>query len=113
MSSEYALLRHTVEAVEKRTEAAHGSIEAINGRLFSLDLQTRKLTKLMHDALEYMQTLQTEMLRSLHASEEAMAQTRKVVDVMAVQQGRLLQEVAELQRVADETQGFETAESIP
>lgn len=113
MSSEYALLRYTVETVEKRAEAAHGSIEAINGRIFSLENQTRKLTKLMADALEYMQTLQTEMLRSLHTSEEAMMQTRKVVDVMAIQQGRLLQEVAELQRVADQTQGFETAELIP
>lgn len=99
MTSEYdalVTLRYDVSVVEKRAEAAHGRVDAFVGRLHSLEEQQTKLTRIVSDVLAHSQTLQTELLRSLHATEESLAALRRTTDVMAEQQGRLLREVAEL-----------------
>jgi methyl-accepting chemotaxis protein len=96
MSSEYFELRYLVEQVEKRAEGAHGRIDSINGRLANFDSQVSKLTRLMQDALEYMQSLQKEFLRSIHQSEENTAAIKRIVEMMDERQGRILHELASL-----------------
>lgn len=98
MTAALADLRHTVEQLERRFAGLEGRLDSLNGRLFSSEERVTKLTDLTKHVLEFSGDQLAELRRSLDANEEHLKSIRATIDVTAEQNGRILRQLAELQK---------------
>lgn len=98
-------LRLTIEQIERRVEGAHGRLDSMAGRLNAMDDRIQRLTTLTQEALTFSSSQMSEVLRTLSTTEEHLHSMKRAFEVMTEQQGRMLRELAELQRSASHHHG--------
>lgn len=91
-------VRHTVETLERRFAGLEGRVDATIGRLAGIEERVGKLSALTQDVLEFSSAQVSELRKLFDTTEEHLRSIRGTLDVTAEQQGRMLRQLAELQR---------------
>ena len=97
-TEEIAGIRWAVEQNERRVAALEGRVSSIAASMAGTDRAIQKLTALVTESLEFTSAYVAEVRKSLSSTEEHLVATRRAVEVMAEQQGRMLRELAELKK---------------
>lgn len=91
-------IRLTVEMNERRIAALEGRVQSLSFSVSSMDKTIQRLTVLVTDSIEYTSAYVSEVRKSIASTEEHLVATRRAVEVMVEQQGRMLRELSELKK---------------